>query len=44
MALNKTQLRVAENAIKAKLELVPLNKSWQLFMQNTPSAYLEALN
>jgi len=31
MALNKTQLRVAENAIKAKLELVPLNKSWQLF-------------
>jgi len=31
MALNKTQLRVAENAIKAKLELVPLNKSWQFF-------------
>jgi len=31
MKLNKTQLRVAENAIKAKLELVPLNKSWQFF-------------
>jgi len=31
MKPDKTQLRVAENAIKAKLELVPLNKSWQLF-------------
>jgi len=31
MKLNKTQLRVAEKAIKAKHELVPLNKSWQFF-------------
>lgn len=31
MKPSRTQLRVAEKAIKAKLELVPLNKSWQLF-------------
>ncbi|MDF1581809.1 MAG: hypothetical protein RQ733_06530 [Methyloprofundus sp.] len=31
MKLSKTLLRVAENAIKVKHGLVPLNKSWQFF-------------
>lgn len=31
MKPSRTQLRVAEKAIKAKLELVPLHKSWQFF-------------